>query len=242
MRRKEFAAKVWSKLITSGKEHGFLKTGDRILAAISGGPDSVCLAHYLASSRRRKGIEVFFLHVNHGLRGKDSIQDARFVENLAADLKVPLAIVNVPTRKRAAARGKGLEDAARELRYNALAETARRLRCKKIATAHQMDDQAETVLLHLLRGTRLKALGGIPPRRPLAKGIELIRPLLALTRADVLAYLAVHGLKCRLDKSNRSLDFTRNWVRLKVLPLLEKKNPRIREHLSGIAAQARKLP
>lgn len=241
MRRKEFAARIWSKIIAGEKEHGFLKAGDRILAAISGGPDSVCLAHYLASARRRKKIDVAFLHVNHGLRGNDSKKDARFVENLAADLDVPLTVVRVPTRKQAAARGKGLEDAARELRYDALIKGARRLRFKHVATAHQMDDQAETVLLHLLRGTRLKALGGIPPRRPLAKGIEVIRPLLALTRADVLAYLSVHELKFRVDKSNLSLEFTRNWIRRKVLPLLETKNPRIREHLAGISRQAREL-
>jgi tRNA(Ile)-lysidine synthase len=104
-----------------------------------------------------------------------------------------------------------------------------------------MDDQAETVLLHLLRGTRLKALSGIPPRRALAQGVELIRPLLALTRADVMAYLSVHGLAHRVDRSNDSEDFTRNWVRRKVIPLLESKNPRVREHLAGIADQARAL-
>ena len=138
-------------------------------------------------------------------------------------------------------RRQGIEDAARRLRYLALARQARKLGCNKVATGHHLDDQAETVLLHLLRGTRLAALAGIPPRRRLAPRVEIIRPLLPVTRAEVLAYLAVHGLKARDDRSNRDVHFTRNWVRRRVLPLLEKRNPRIREHLAAFAAQVRGL-
>jgi len=147
----------------------------------------------------------------------------------------------VPVRGLAGERGQGLEAAARKLRYQALARAARRLGCNKVATGHHLDDQAETVLLHLLRGIRLAALAGISPCRPLAKGITLVRPLLPLRRSEVMLYLKLHGLKCRQDKSNRDTHFTRNWVRRKVLPLLETRNPQVRERLAGVAEQVRSL-
>lgn len=239
MRRKEFAARIWSKLAAFEKDQRLFKAGDKVLAAVSGGPDSVCLAHYLSVQGRRRGFELSLAHVHHGLRGRDADRDAVFVSDLARRLGVPVAVVKVPTKRRARERGQGLEDAARKLRYEALTAEARRLACAKVAAGHQLDDQAETVLLNLLRGTRLKALGGIPPRRPLAPGLELVRPLLPITRVEVTEYLRQHGLKSRRDQTNDSERFLRNWLRRKVLPLLETKNPRIREHLAGIAEQVR---
>ncbi|MBI5208787.1 MAG: tRNA lysidine(34) synthetase TilS [Elusimicrobia bacterium] len=240
MRRKEFAARVWSKLQAFVRAEGLLRPRDRILAAVSGGPDSVCLAHFLSVEARRKGFDLRLAHIHHGLRGRDADADARSVEALGRKLGWPVVSRKVDVAGRARKRRKGVEDAARELRYRALARLAAAAGCNKVATGHQLDDQAETVLLHLLRGTRLRALAGIPPRRPLAPAVELIRPLLPITRREVLLYLRLHGLKHRLDLSNRSTGFTRNWVRLKVIPLLERRNPRIREHLSGIAEQARR--
>lgn len=241
MRRKEFAARVWAKLVAFERSRRFFNPGDQVLAAVSGGPDSVCLAHYLSALRRRRGFSLNFLHVHHGLRGREAERDAAFVRRLGKALGVPVAVVRAPVRRRARERGKGLEDAARELRYQALIGAARELKCNKVATAHQMDDQAETVLLHLMRGTRLKALAGIPPQRRLAPGIALIRPLLALKRSEVLEYLRIHGLGHRLDRSNLSPRFTRNWLRAKVIPIFETRNPRIREHLAGIAEQVQGL-
>lgn len=241
MRRKEFAARVWSKLVAFEKRHGLFARGDGVLAAVSGGPDSVCLAHYLAQLGRRKGFALFLLHVHHGLRGRAADEDAESVLELAASLGVPARVVYARVRERAAARGKGLENAGRELRYAAIKREAGRLGLNKAATGHHMDDQAETVLLNLLRGTRLSALAGIPPRRPLAPGLDLARPLLPLKRSEVLAYLEVHRLSFRLDRSNLSLDFTRNWLRRAILPALEARAPRVREHLAGIAEQVRSL-
>jgi len=235
--RKQFAARIWSKLIAYERKNSFLKDGDRVLAAVSGGADSVCLAHYLAQARKRRRLSLNFLHVHHGLRGRDADRDARFVEQLGQCLDVPVTVVHVKTVQQAKIRGQGIEDAARKLRYEAFAHWARALRCNKVATAHHMDDQAETVLLNLIRGTQLSALAGIPARRPLARRIEVIRPLLTLQRADVLEYIGIHGLKYRTDKSNFSTNFTRNWIRRRVIPLLETRNPRIREHLAGIAEQ-----
>ena len=239
MRRQEFAARVWAKLIAHEKAEKLLSPGQRVLAAVSGGPDSVCLAHYLAQRARPLTLSVTILHVHHGLRGRDADLDEALVVELGRTLGLPVEVARVDVKAAAKKRGAGLEEAARKLRYEALEKAARRLRCSVVATGHQLDDQAETVLLNLLRGTKLSALGGIPPKRALRRGVALVRPLLPLSRADVGDYLARHGLPSRLDATNLSEDFTRNWLRRKVLPLLASQQPRAREHLAGIAAQVR---
>jgi tRNA(Ile)-lysidine synthase len=239
MRRKEFAARVWSKLVAFEKRHDFLTPGRRVLAAVSGGPDSVCLAHWLSVQARRKKLTVSLLHVNHGLRGKAAERDAAFVLALGAKLGLRATVVRADVKGRARKSGLGLEEAGRRERYRALTARARRGRFDAVATGHQLDDQAETVLLHLLRGTSLEGLGGIPPRRALAPGVELIRPLLPLTRAEIRAYLEVHDLPSREDRTNRDPKFTRNWVRREVLPLIERRAPGVKERLSGIAEKVR---
>lgn len=239
MRRKEFAARVWSKLVAFDKRHALLTPGRRVLAAVSGGPDSVCLAHWLSVQARRKKLEVALLHVNHGLRGKSAERDAEFVRALGARLGLRVTVVRADVTGRAKKSGQGLEDAGRKERYRALAARARRGRFDAVATGHQLDDQAETVLLHLLRGTSLEGLGGIPARRPLAPGVELIRPLLPLTRAEVMLYLEIHDLDWRDDRTNRDPKFSRNWIRRDVLPLLESRAPGVKERLSDIAEKVR---
>lgn len=219
--------------------HRLLPPGRRVLAAVSGGPDSVCLAHWLSVQARKKGLTVAIVHVHHGLRARAADGDARFVERLGAKLGLPVAVVRAPVRALAAKRGLGLEEAGRKERYRLLGERARRGRFTAVATGHQLDDQAETVLLHLLRGTSLEGLGGIPVRRPLRSGVELIRPLLPLTRAEVLLYLKIHDLDWREDASNADPKFTRNWVRGEVLPLLEKRAPGVKDRLAAIAAKVR---
>ncbi len=239
LKRTQFAARVWSKLVAFEAEHGLFKPGSRVLAAVSGGPDSVCLAHWLSVQARRKGLTVTLIHVHHGLRGRAADRDARFVEELGKKLGLAAMLVRAPVRAAAAKRGLGLEEAGRKLRYQALAAKAQRGHFSLVATGHQLDDQAETVLLHLLRGTSLEGLGGIPVRRPLAAGVELIRPLLPLTREEILLYLKMHDLDWREDASNRDPKFTRNWVRRDVLPKLEKRAPGVKERLAKIAAKVR---
>lgn len=241
MRRKEFAARVWSKLILFERRHRLFSRGDHVLAAVSGGPDSVCLAHFLAQLKRRRGFKLTLLHVNHGLRGRAARLDEESVHRLGQVLAVPVTVVRASASALAAKRRKGLEDAGRELRYAAVRKTALRLGCNKAATGHQLDDQAESVLLNLLRGTKLSALGGIPPARPLSPGLTLVRPLLPLSRQEVLEYLKRHGLKHRVDRTNFSDRFTRNWLRRRILPELSSRQPRVREHLAGIADQVRAL-
>lgn len=238
-RRKEFAARTWSKLVDFEKRHALLPAGGRVLAAVSGGPDSVCLAHWLSVQARRKRLTVKLVHIHHGLRGRESDRDAAFVLKLGLSLGLPVAVLHADVKGLARARGMGLEEAGRKERYRLLATHARRGRFCAVATGHQLDDQAETVLLHLLRGTSLEGLGGMSPSRPLAPGVALIRPLLPLTRREVRDYLGVHGLPFRQDRSNQDPKFTRNWVRSRVLPLLEKRAPGVKERLAAIAEKVR---
>lgn len=240
MRKKAFAARVWGRLVAFSKSHALLPRGGRVLAAVSGGPDSVCLAHFLAQLRGRAGFELALIYVDHGLR-KEAAAEARFVALLGSSLGVPVLRARADVAAVRKKRGGGTEDAARVARYGVLAREARKGGFSAVAVGHHLDDQAETVLLHLLRAERVGALAAMAPLRPLASGILLIRPLLAVRRKDVEAYLEIHGLKSRLDRSNRSKRFLRNWVRLELLPLLELKQPRIREHLAALAEDARAL-
>jgi len=235
--KQAFHARIWSKLVAYNRRHSLVRSGDRIIVAVSGGPDSVCLAHFLHLLSQRRNIHIRLLHLNHGLRGRAADNDARSVETLGRKLGVPVSVRQISVSRFARNSGRSLEDAGRLLRYRALLQEARRQRFNKVATGHQMDDQAETLLLNLLRGTRAKGLAGIPPLRPLKKDIRVARPLLALNRQEVLDYLKYHRLSYRIDKTNHSPQFTRNWIRKVVLPLLERKNPGVRAHLAQIAEE-----
>ena len=240
MRQKSFEARIWAKLMADEKKERLLSQGCGILAAISGGPDSVCLAHYLFSMRRRMGFRLELAYVDHGLR-KAASQEADFVRALGKKLMLPVSVLSVHASKEQKKRGEGLEKACRNLRYQALSRRALEIGFDSVAVGHHLGDQAETVLLNLFRGTRLKALGAMPPKRPLSKGVILIRPLLSLSRPEILEYLKIHHLKFKTDETNRNLDLTRNWIRRRVLPLLETHNPKIRGHLAGISDQVRAL-
>ncbi|MFA6030725.1 MAG: tRNA lysidine(34) synthetase TilS [Elusimicrobiota bacterium] len=235
-----------SRLAAFDRAEGLLRPGDRVLAAVSGGPDSVLLALHLARLAPKKRLKLALAHFHHGLRGAEADRDAASVRRLAARLGLPLFERRLGVARAAREEGRSVEDAGRLLRYRALAELARAEGFDKVATGHHLDDQAETLLLHLLRGTRAKGLGGIPPRRALARTgpgakVLLVRPLLPLRRTEIRACLRALGQGFRLDRSNLREHHTRNWVRRRVLPLLEKRNPRIREGLAAIASDIRRI-
>lgn len=198
-----------------------LRGAPRLLAACSGGADSVALAHAL---------DVAIAHIDHGLR-RESGEEAEQVRELARSLGVPFYLERLEGLE---TREKGLEAAAREARYAALARIAARASATRIATAHTRTDQAETLLLRLLRGAGPGALAGVRKSRPLAEGVSLVRPLLTVSRSDTEAYCAAHGLPHTTDPHNR--DPARMRARLRALwPQLLALNPRLEEALSGTA-------
>ena len=216
--------------------------GRALLVAVSGGIDSVALAHALHSISQRTGLKLSIGHVNHGLRGAESDADQAAVEALAARLGLPVRSARVDP---AAARRGGpsrdrptLQEAARELRYAALDAIARELGASCVATAHTADDQAETVLLRLLRGTGPDGLAGIPERSPDGR---IARPLLGTSRAEVERFAAAQGIAWREDGSNASGPYARNRLRNEWLPGLARVfNPGLLRALAGLAEAQRK--
>lgn len=212
---------------------------DGLVVAVSGGPDSVALLRALLPYQGR----LVVAHLNHRLRGEESDADEDFVRSLAQSHPgVEICVERIEVAAKAAAAGDNLEAAARTIRYQWLAEVARAHQLPAVATGHTADDQAETVLHRLLRGTGLKGLRGIAATRPLAPGIVLLRPLLNVTRAEVLEYLRTIGQPFREDRTNRDPRFTRTRLRHELLPLLrEHYNPAVDEILSRLAQQAEEL-
>jgi tRNA(Ile)-lysidine synthase len=183
---------------------------------------------------------LFVAHLNHALRGRDADADQAWLRALCDRLAMPLEIGHTDVRKIAETQGDGLEAAARTARYDFLRQTAERLGARFVATAHTLDDQVETLLQRILRGTGLAGLVGIPQTRPLSPSITLVRPLLAARRPEVLDYLAAIGQDFRTDASNLDPRFTRNRIRNELLPLLrEHYNAEADAALLRLAAHAR---
>lgn len=204
----------------------------RLVVAVSGGADSMALLHLYIRARGPKGL--LAATFDHGLRGEQSREDARFVAETAAAWGVRCAVGHGGLSPDAA----GHEARAREARYRFLAAAARDFGASYVATAHHADDQAETVLLNLIRGTGARGLGGMRPITPLphAPELTLIRPLLDARRADLLDYCRAEGIAWRDDPTNADTDYRRNWARHVVLPLLADANPKIVEALTRMAS------
>ena len=201
-----------------------LQPGDRIVAAVSGGADSMCLAHALHQVATACGAKLFVAHVNHQLRGEAAEADARYVCAWAAKNGLPRLVIRVNVRREG---GQSEENIARQQRYQALIQACQHFRANKLATAHHADDQVETFLLNLLRGSGGRGLQGIPRERPLDGETKLIRPLLAVTRAEIEAYCLDNQVLWRTDATNDSLSYQRNRIRLQLLPQLRAFNPGI---------------
>jgi tRNA(Ile)-lysidine synthase len=230
------------RLRRTNAERGLVHPGDRVLAAVSGGPDSLALLHALHLLREELGIELVAAHLSHRMRGEQGEQDALFVREVAAAWGLPAEVEARDVPALARRTGLSLEEAGREARYRFFGRAARRTGCSAIATAHTADDRAETVLLHLFRGTGLDGLAGFPARRPLRPGQPtptVVRPLIDVTRAEVLDYCAAQSLSPRLDVTNESPVFLRNRIRRELIPLLEEQySPALRRHLLRLAQLA----
>ncbi len=191
-------------------------SGDRVLAAVSGGPDSLCLLHVLWTEREARGLgSMAAAHLDHGLRGGESAAEAEWVAGWCRERGIACHVGRADAGALTKP-GKSVQEAAREARYEFLAQTAAAIGANKIATGHTQDDQVETVLANVLRGTGLDGLRGMPEQRG-----QIVRPLLDVTRAEVEAYNAAQGLSPRQDPSNLSAQhYTRNRIRLELLPEL----------------------
>ena len=214
-----------NRLLKFAREQNLMAPGDTVICAVSGGADSVAMLFALYLLREKLGITLEAAHFNHNLRGEESLRDETFVRELCARYEIPLHVASGEIRPGK----KGLEAAARDARYTFLESLP-----GKIATAHTADDNAETILMHLVRGTGLKGLGGIAPQRG-----KLIRPMLGITRREVEDFLAEWHLPHVEDSTNETDAFLRNRLRHHVMPLLAAENPRIAENLSQMALRLR---
>ena len=225
------------ELIAHFKKSELLRAGDRVGVAVSGGADSVALLRLLIELRDELGIVLSVVHFNHKLRGKASDQDELFVAKLAEKFGLTLHMGRGDVARKAAREKANLEDAARRARYSFFRRLTQGGLVDRVATAHTADDQAETVLAHILRGTGLAGLGGIHPTTE--DGI--VRPLLGVRRGDLRKYLRAKKQAWREDATNRDTSRQRARMRKKLLPLLEKEfNPKAVEHLAELAQLARK--
>ncbi len=219
-----------------------LRPGDRACLALSGGADSTALLLLVhaanALPRQSLGVGLSAVHVNHLLRGEESDADQAFVESLCDQLNVPLHTFRVDTEARARSHRESLEAAARTLRYECFGKLLADRAATHILTAHTLDDQAETVLMKLLRGAWLEGLAGISPVFKLPGG-EILRPLLATRREDLRSFLSERSQPWREDSSNADERFTRNRLRHTVFPVLRQENPAIDQTLANLAELAR---
>lgn len=198
-----------------------LNPTDRVLAAVSGGADSAAMLHLLNTLRQQMGFGLFCAHINHQLRQADSDEDERFVGALSSEYSIEFFSERVDVRGYAKTCRLSIETAARHLRLNALEHMARQAECTFIATAHHKNDQAETLLMRIKRGTSFPGLAGIHPII-IRNGLKWIRPILNLRRSEIEQYCRDHNLQWREDVTNRQLDHTRNWVRHCLLPHLQR--------------------
>lgn len=210
---------------------------DSVVAAVSGGADSVALLDALARFQRSEGRpgSIIVAHLNHQLRGEESDEDEAFVSDLADRLKLPVFTERIAVAERAKAEKQNLEAVARKLRYEFLLKVAEARRANIVFTAHTLDDQAETILMRLTRGAGAEGLRGIHQIIALNGAMKLIRPILGITRAEVIKHCEHYELAFRSDSSNFLVDFTRNRVRLELLPMLETFNPRVKESLVRVS-------
>ena len=205
-------------------EYDMLPRGGRVLCAVSGGADSICLLHLLHNLSEDGDFTVAAAHYHHGMRGEAADSDAAFVEAFCRERNIPCVIERGDVYGEAECRGLGVEETGRQLRYEFLRRTAAELGCDRIATAHNADDNLETLLLHLVRGAGLHGLAGIPPRRG-----DIVRPLLTTSRAAIEAYLEEHKLSHVEDCTNSDDSYARNRIRHQVVPVLRQLNPRLTE-------------
>ena len=217
------------KVLSTILEYKMINEGDRIIVAVSGGADSVCLLRILYALRKHLNIRLLVAHFNHRLRPKEDEKETEFVAELSK--KLNLALICDVSKKIMELHGGSIEEKARAMRYQFFEKAINENHAQKLALGHTMNDQAETVLMHFLRGTGITGLSGIPPIRQNC----FIRPLIAITRDEIYSYLKKNNESFMMDSSNLETRYLRNRIRLELLPHLLEYQPRLVEHLSELA-------
>jgi len=212
------------------KKHSMLAEKERVLIGLSGGPDSVCLLHVLHKLKDNFKLDLHALYIDHGLRPEEVPSEIRFCENLCENLTVPFITKSINVKSYAESRGMNRQEAARELRYMVFEETAYMINAQRIALGHTADDQAETLLMRLFRGSGPTGLSAIPPIR----GI-IIRPLIEIERREIERFLEEEQIDFIVDSSNLRKDYLRNKIRSSLIPMLKEYNPAIIDTLSRTA-------
>lgn len=225
------------KVLDFIRKNKLVKKGNSVVLGVSGGADSICMLKILSDLQKRLGISLYVLHINHQIRGEEADEDAAFVKKICTKFKVPHRIINVDVPAIAEREGLSVEEAGRYIRYDEFSKYAYEVGATKIAVAHNSNDNAETVLMNLARGTGIKGLGGIPPKREMedANGniVEVIRPILCLSRKEIEQYLKENEIEYRNDSTNDSTDYTRNKIRLEIMPILENINDNAMQNITN---------
>ena len=229
-----------SRLLT---ESGLVQGPQPLIVAVSGGPDSLALLLLLAELRQPLALSLHVAHLDHGLRGQESREDAQFVEETARRLNLPVTLEQADVESYRVSRHISLEEAAREVRYSFLSRTSAAQGAAAVVLGHTADDQAETILMHLLRGSGLTGLTGMSPvaywpPSDNSQGVTLARPLLGVARGKTRSYCLWRGITPRVDSSNLSLKITRNRLRSDLLPLMRSYNPQFQEALLRLGHSA----
>ncbi len=223
---------------TTISEHHMFAPGDAVIVGVSGGPDSLCLSHALLALQDELELHLHLAHLDHGIRGEESLADADYVEGLAREWGIPATVQHGNVPQYAREQKLAIEEAARRMRYLFLGRVAQEVGATCVAVGHNADDQVETILMHLMRGSGLGGLRGMAPVQVLGAEewwsgptLRLVRPLLDVPREEIEAYCREQGLQPRFDRSNLDLTYHRNRIRHELLPHLESFNPRLREVL-----------
>ena len=214
----------------------FVKKGERIAVATSGGADSIALLHYLNANASALGYTVIALNVEHGIRGESSLRDTAFVKQYCKFNRIPILAYSVDSKKEASEKKLSIEQAARKLRYECFYDAISRGKCDKVATAHHLSDNAESVLFNLFRGSGIRGVSGINENY----NDKIIRPLLNVSKDEILEYLKEKGVDYVTDETNFETDYTRNHLRINVIPQIKKAFPEVEKSLlrfSEIAKQ-----
>lgn len=208
---------IFEKVLSTINKYNLIECGDRIVLGLSGGPDSVCLLHILNRLKEQLDIEVYAAHLNHQIRGIEAQKDALYVSQICESMGITHFIKSIDVPKYCEENGLSIEEGARKLRYEMFDEIRKKTKSNKIAIGHNLNDQAETILMRMMRGTGLQGLRGIEYIRD--NGI--IRPILDLERSEIEAYCEEYKLNPRIDKSNLESIYTRNKIRLELIPYMK---------------------